>query len=208
MAELASLTSSDRVLDTCCFIGGPAFQLADTYHCRVTGIDISETYISAANRIASLSGLSKLTKFLVADAGQLPFPDHSFSVVWNQGSLKNYSLWLREFDRVLTPKGRLAITFEIGHNNPRNQESRWKLTDVASFLENLGYSNLKADDITQRDIHIGWEYLQDKLSREKDELSSALGKDWLANAIKELADDKQEMIRGIVGNGRIVAVKN
>ena len=39
LASLAEVTADDHVLDVCCFLGGPALQLAETFGCRVTGID-------------------------------------------------------------------------------------------------------------------------------------------------------------------------
>ncbi len=41
LATLANVKSNDHVLDICCFIGGPALQLTDAFHCRVCGIDIA-----------------------------------------------------------------------------------------------------------------------------------------------------------------------
>lgn len=68
LAELASITSTDYVLDVCCFLGGPAIQLGETFQCKVTGIDIRERCIIAANRIAMLCGLDDRVNFRVADA--------------------------------------------------------------------------------------------------------------------------------------------
>lgn len=40
LAELVNLSSSIHVLDVCCFVCGPAVQLADTVGCTVTGVDL------------------------------------------------------------------------------------------------------------------------------------------------------------------------
>lgn len=207
LADFASITSNDHVLDVCCFIGGSAIQLADSFQCRVTGIDISEEYIAVACRITELSGLSHLTEFRVADAGKLPFEDGKFTVVWSQCSLMHYDTWLHEFNRVLAHGSRLAITFEIGNNNLDEHDSRWRLHDIVRFLEDLGYSVEHADDITKRDIEIGWKSLDHKLSQGEKESIAVLGEEWVRNAHKEFADDMKEMRSGIVGNGRIVATK-
>lgn len=208
LARLASLTSNDHVLDVCCFVGGSAIQLADSFRCKVTGIDISEACIVAANRIAELSGLSHLAYFRMADAGNLPFEDGRFTVVWNQASLEHYGVWLREFDRVLVPGGRLALTFEIGTNHPEEDSRGWRLQDVAHFVERLGYSIEHAEDITQRDIEIGWKPLDKRLSEQEEEFSRVLGEDWVQNAHKEFANEIERMRKGEWGNGRIVAQKN
>ncbi|GAH54480.1 unnamed protein product, partial [marine sediment metagenome] len=135
LAHLASLTSSDYVLDVCCYLGGPAIQLAESFQCRVTGIDIAEYCIASATRITELSGLSDLVDFHVADAANLPFKDSQFTVVWSQCSLSHDEAWLREFDRVLIHGGRLALTFEIRGNNPDEYSRKWKLQDIVRLIQ-------------------------------------------------------------------------
>lgn len=207
LAHLASLTSSDYVLDVCCYLGGPAIQLAESFQCRVTGIDIAENHVAAATRIAELSGLSGLVDFRVADAGKLPFEDGQFTVVWSQCSLNHDEAWLREFDRVLVHGGRLALTFAIRKNNPDEYSPGWKLQDIVRLLQDLGYSIDHSEDITERDIEIGWKALDRKLSEREDEFTMALGKDWVCSAHKEFTDEIQKMRGGKWGNGRIVATK-
>ncbi len=208
LARLANITAVDNVLDVCCFIGGPALQLAETFGCRVTGIDLAPNCIAAANRIAELAGLAPLASFRVADAGDLPFEEETFSVVWNQCSLEHYAHWLREFDRVLAPGGRMALTFEIGTNDPVTHDQRWRLGDVARFLESLGYRIEHAQDITERDIEIGWKALDRRLSEREREFTWLLGADWVRQAHAEFASAVAEMRRGEWGNGRIVARKS
>jgi len=207
LAHLASLTSSDRVLDVCCYLGGPAIQLAESFHCRVTGIDIAEPYIVVANRIAKLSGLSDLVDFHVADAANLPFKDSQFTVVWSQCSLSHDEAWLREFDRVLVHGGRLALTFEIRGNNPGEYSRKWKLQDIVRLIQDLGYSIDHAEDITERDIEIGWKALDRKLSEREEEFAAVLGKDWIQNTHREFGDEIERMRGGKWGNGRILATK-
>lgn len=207
LANLASLTPDDRVLDVCCFLGGPAIQLVESFRCKVTGIDISESCVTAANRIAKLSGLSNLVDFRVADAGKLPFKDHQFTVVWSQCSLSHNEAWLQEFHRVLADNGRLALTFAIRRNNPDEHSPRWALQDVVHLLEDLGYSVEHAEDITERDVEIGWEALDRKLLDREEEFAAALGKDWVRDTHKKFANEIQKMREGQWGNGRIIAAK-
>ena len=48
LASAAGLESSMRVLDLGCGIGGPARCLAATFGCRVTGVDLSPSFVHAA----------------------------------------------------------------------------------------------------------------------------------------------------------------
>jgi SAM-dependent methyltransferase len=204
LADLARLSSSDRVLDVCCFIGGPALQLAHRIGCRVTGIDLDENAIAAAERLAEVAGLSDLLDFRVADAGDLPFEDSAFSVVWNQGSLDPNEHWLEEFDRVLSPGGRFAFTFQM---KGTKDDGRWTLEDLILLVERLGYRADHAEDITQRDIRIGWKALDSKLSEREEEFREILGPDWVQDAHEEFRGEAEAMRHGTWGNGRIVATK-
>lgn len=207
LAALANITARDHVLDVCCFLGGPAMQLAEMLRCRVTGVDIAPSCITAANRIAELVGFAHFTTFRVADAGDLPFENETFTIVWNQGSLEHYDRWLREFDRVLSGGGRMAITFEIGRKDPTWADHRWCLGDVARFIENMGYEINHLEDITERDIEIGWQALDRRLSEHEQEFTWLLGADWVRQAHTEFASAIEEMHRGEWGVGRIVARK-
>lgn len=207
LAKLASISSNDHVLDVCCYLGGPAIQLADFFRCKVTGIDISEDYIAAAKRIAELSGLSNLVSFVVGDAANLPFKDGQFTVVWNQASIKHSEIWLKEFDRALTSGGRLALTFDIRKSNPDKNSPKWTLEDFIDKIKKLGYSIIHAKDITERDIEVGWRALDRKLSRREKEFIVVLGKDWVRKAHKEFAKEIKRMREGRWGNGRIIAIK-
>ena len=118
LAELAAITTDDHVLDVCCYLGGPAIQLAQSFGCRISGVDLFERFIIAASRIAELAGLSHLVDFRVGNATDLPFPDSQFTTVWSQCALHHDEVRLKEFHRVLSPGGRLAMTFDIRRENP------------------------------------------------------------------------------------------
>jgi len=207
LASLTHITSADHVLDVCCFLDGPDVQLAETFKCKVTGIDISKKCIAAANNIAKLCELDSLVNFCVADAGNLPFANGRFTVVWSQCSLSHDERWLREFDRVLADEGRLALTFAIRKGNPSQHSPRWTLQDVVSLLRDLGYSVNHAEDITERDIEIGWKALDRQLSEQEALFTRALGEDWVRNAHRKFTDEIRDMREGGWGNGRIVAKK-
>ena len=207
LAHLACLTSGDHVLDVCCFLGGPAIQLAEAFGCRVTGIDISEECIAAASRIAGLSGLDDLVRFCVADAAHLPFKGGRFTVVWSQCSLKHDEAWLRELDRVLAPGGRLALTLAIRRDSPDEHSPRWTLQETMRLVRDRGYTVDHAEDITERDIEIGWKALDRKLSERGADFAAVLGEEWVRRAHRGFAEETEAMREGRWGNGRIVATK-
>jgi SAM-dependent methyltransferase len=210
LAELTNIKSDDIILDECCFIGGPAIQLAKEYGCKVIGIDLMESAILAANRIADLTNLSSLSSFRVLDACNLDFQDSYFTVVWNQCSLVHDEEWIDELDRVLQPRGRMALTFQIATNqrNPEDPFGRWTLDDLENILKGRGYNIIDKTDITQRDIELGWMMLIKKLEDNKDLYVSVFGDEWVEKAHADFECCAEDFKMRKVANGRIVAQKN
>lgn len=207
LAELAGISSEDSVLDVLSYLGGPALQLAETYGCRVTGVDIAEDFVAAASRIAELAGLSDRVGFQTGDSQELPFSSEQFSVVWCQGLSGHDETCLREFDRVLLPGGRLAFTLATRGVDPDADSPEWALEEVGDSVRKLGYSIRDIQDITDRDIEIGWNALDRKLNEEHDQFAAVLGEQWVRDAHARFADEIRRMREGRWGNGRIVAVK-
>jgi ubiquinone/menaquinone biosynthesis C-methylase UbiE len=210
LAELADIGEHDRVLDTCCFVGGPALQLADALRCHVTGVDISRDAVAVANRLAQMSSLDHLLDFHLCDVTDMPFEDGAFTVVWNQASLEHKESWLKEFDRVLDTGGRFAFTFQTrGRNAVPTDEpfGKWSLEDLAERLRTMNYEILHTEDISARDIEKGWKKLLKKLDDERDAFIDAFGEEWVRNAHDEFQNEIARMRAGEWGNARIVAKK-
>jgi len=63
------------ILDVGCGLGGPARFLAATYGCHVTGIDLSQPFVDAAQMLSDRADLSSRLTFQQANALDLPFAD-------------------------------------------------------------------------------------------------------------------------------------
>ncbi len=115
LATAAEIEPSTRVLDLGCGIGGPARYLASTFACKVTGVDLSPSFIDAATYLTERCGLSERVSFQVGDALQLPFEDAAFDAVFLQHvaiNVADRAALYAETRRVLAPGGRLA-TFDL-----------------------------------------------------------------------------------------------
>jgi SAM-dependent methyltransferase len=112
LARMLAPLATDHVLDIGSGIGGPARYLAATYGCRVTGVDLTAAFVTAATGLTALVGLSDRVGFRQGSALDLPFPDAAFDRAWSQNVAMNIADRLRfygEMWRVLKPGGRLAI---------------------------------------------------------------------------------------------------
>lgn len=138
LADLADLRPQSRVLDVGCGIGGAARTLAAEYDCRVTGIDLTTTYIHAGRILVDLVGLSDSVSLQVSNALDLPFDDGSFDVIWMQHVSMNVPdkrRLYREALRALQPNGRLAIHEILAGCAPRPYYPvPWADDPSASFL--------------------------------------------------------------------------
>lgn len=113
--ELAQLLGPQRgalLLELGCGIGGPARWLASEFGCQVVGLDLTEVYCQTARQLSQRVRLDGQTRFLCADALQLPFAEASFDLVWTQHAAMNIAdkagLY-REVARVLKPGGRFGL---------------------------------------------------------------------------------------------------
>ena len=112
LAELAQVTSADRVLDAGTGIGGAARFLASSVGCHVTAIDLTSEYCEIATWLNTLTGLDGNIDVRQGDVTDLPFPDGSFDLVTSlhvQMNVADKDRLYSEARRALAPGGRLAI---------------------------------------------------------------------------------------------------
>jgi ubiquinone/menaquinone biosynthesis C-methylase UbiE len=138
LARRAALEPGSHVLDVGCGLGGSARYLAAEYRCRVTGIDLTQEYVDAANALAGMVGLSDSVAFRQASALGLPFDDASFDVVWTehvQMNIADKRAFYREIGRVTRPGGMLLFhDIFAGEGGPPYYPVPWADESSISFL--------------------------------------------------------------------------
>ena len=164
-----------NVLDVGCGLGGPARMLADRFNCKVTGIDLSEEYITTAQKLSQLVGLADKTKFIQADALNLPFENSSFDVVWTQHvqmNIEDKTKFYTEIHRVLRDEGALVYydIFKKGEEEV-NYPLPWANNASINFLEPI-----KLVDALLNDLEFIKLQTTDQTLKAKQFLSGALDK--------------------------------
>lgn len=71
-------SQSAELLDIGCGLGGAARYIASRYGNKVTGIDLTEAYVSTGNVLSGWVGLQDLVSLHCGSALRLPFSDNSF----------------------------------------------------------------------------------------------------------------------------------
>ena len=149
-----------NVLDVGCGLGGPARMLADEFHCQVTGIDLCDEYIRTAKALSKLVKLEHKTTFLVGDATQLPFEDHSFDAVWTQHvqmNIPDKRQFYAEIKRVLKPSGHFLyydifklsedqISYPMPWASSPEYSFLFTISELNQILQDLGFTKKSAID--------------------------------------------------------------
>lgn len=168
MGQALQLQVDDELLDVGCgsgaFLAGHARQVR-----RVAGIDLSEMQIGLAQRNLGERIAAGTAEIVTGDAGALPWPDGSFTVVTSMESFEAFpdpELVLAEIFRVLRPGGRAVLN--IGVRVPAGTRTQWQWgmswvwaeDDVRRMVEQAGftsvsvrYARVSGDDLTSRLIH-------------------------------------------------------
>jgi len=138
LIRLSGFTPDMHILDVGCGVGGSTRRLSHETACRVTGIDLSDEYIDAAQRLTQLLGMQERVAFHAASALDLPFADDSFDGAWSiqmNMNVEDKAGWLTELYRVLKPGGR-AVLYEVcgGRNTPVHFPVPWAQDGSMSFL--------------------------------------------------------------------------
>ena len=164
-AKRVGIDGQARVLDAGSGLGGPARYLAETFGCRVEGVDLSPYYVAVARMLTDRAGLADHVTFREGDLTRLPFGDRAFDLVWTQHVAMNIAdragLY-RELHRVLKPGGRLAFYDPIaadGHPEPiypvpwaQTAETSTLLTahESRAVLKQAGFEVDALDDVTEQ----------------------------------------------------------
>jgi sarcosine/dimethylglycine N-methyltransferase len=137
LARLAGITTDMSVLDVGSGIGGPARFLAASYGCRVSGIDLSETFVDAARYLTGRTGQSGQVSFESGSALELPLDDGDFDAALLLHVAMNISdraRLYREIRRVLTPGGKFATFDVVLSSGDPHYPVPWAHTPTTSFL--------------------------------------------------------------------------
>jgi sarcosine/dimethylglycine N-methyltransferase len=139
LARLANIQPDQQVLDVGGGLGGPARTLASEFGCTVTVVDLAEEFCRAGEVLTTWTNLTHRVTFQRGSALHLPFPDHSFDVVWAQNSFMNIAnkeALYEGISRILRVGGRLAFQEVMaGPLQPIHFPTHWADSPAISFLQ-------------------------------------------------------------------------
>jgi SAM-dependent methyltransferase len=166
------LDSSTELLEVGSGSGGPALFTAAVSGCRVTGVDLHEAGVAAANDAARERGLAERARFVCADAGgRLPFDDGSFDAVMCVDTIDHIyerACVLREWHRLLRASGRILFTNPVTVTGLlRREEMILRSGGMGAFVftppgldERLihaaGFADIRVKDVSENPARVAW----------------------------------------------------
>ncbi len=186
-----AIEPATEVLEVGSGSGGPALFTAQTTGCRITGVDLHEDGVAAANAAARERGLADRAQFLQADAREgLPFGDGSFDAaicVDAMNHLYEREHVLREWHRVVRPEGRILFTDPITVTGLlRREELILRSGAMGEFVftppgvderltREAGFDDVRVEDVTESGAGVAaaWHAARERHSAELDEIEGA-----------------------------------
>lgn len=112
-----NFSSDKKVLEIACNMGTTTIELAKTFGCKITAIDLDFKALEKARANAKKAGVDNIVTFEKANAMQLPYEDNSFDIVINEAMLtmqnqQGKNKCLDEYYRVLKHGG-VLLTHDV-----------------------------------------------------------------------------------------------
>lgn len=112
LAARMELRPEMHLLDIGCGIGGASRFMAQTYGCRVTGLDLTEDFVRTAEALARRVGLQGRVSYWQGSALALPFAPATFDGAYMMHvgmNIEDKPALFRQARRVLRPGGVFAV---------------------------------------------------------------------------------------------------
>jgi SAM-dependent methyltransferase len=141
LLDRVGVTSESEVLDIGCGIGGTSRFVASRNGCRVTGIDLTPSYVDVATELTRWTGLVETTRFEVGSALEMPFDDESFdrAVQLHVGmNISDKVTLFEEVYRVLKPGSRFGVYDIMGMSDEEiSFPVPWATDSSTSFVSDI-----------------------------------------------------------------------
>ena len=219
LADRLGIGAGARLLDLGSGLGGPSRHLAAAYGCHVTGVDINAPFVELATFLSERSGLASTTRFVVADATDVPFESASFELAFSQHVAMNISDRDRlysEVARLLVPHGRFAMYDVVaGNGDSIHFPVPWARDPGASFilsakdtrqaLENVGLDIVEWRDATAEGM--AWQQAQAAAGQSQPDPLKRLGlplvmgphfAEMVANLVRNFKEGRLRLLQAVV----------
>jgi len=138
LADHLPIKAGQRILDIGCGLGGPARYMANRFQCKVSGLDITEPFVQAANKLTALVRMQDQVQVELGDGQHLPYPDAAFDGAYTQHVTMNVAdrpRFFAEAYRVLKPGAFFALTEHgLGPKGEPHHPVPWSADGTGAYL--------------------------------------------------------------------------
>jgi SAM-dependent methyltransferase len=160
LADRLPVQSGQHILDIGCGLGGPARYIATRFRCKVSGVDITQPFVEAANKLTALLRMQDRVTIEHGDGQRLPYANAVFDGAYTQHVTMNVAdrpRFFAEAYRVLKPLAFFALTEHgLGPEGDPHYPLPWsadgsgaylvKPSETRAFLEAAGFENIVIED--------------------------------------------------------------
>jgi SAM-dependent methyltransferase len=160
LADRLPIQPGQHILDIGCGLGGPARYIAKRFQCRVSGLDITQPFVEAANKLTALLRMQDKVTIEQGDGQRLPYANAVFDGAYTQHVTMNVAdrpRFFAEAYRVLKPLAFFALTEHgLGPKGEPHYPLPWSAdgsgaylarpSETRAFLEAAGFENIVIED--------------------------------------------------------------
>ena len=160
LADRLPIKAGQHIVDIGCGLGGPARYIARRFQCKVSGLDITQPFVEAGNRLTALLRMEDQVTIQQGDGQRLPYADAAFDGAYTQHVTMNVSDRPRFFSeayRVLKSGAFFALTEHgLGPNGDPHYPLPWSEDGSQAYLmppletrvllESAGFEDIVLED--------------------------------------------------------------
>lgn len=165
LADLARISTGDKLVDIGCGMGGSSIRLAKLRGIDATGVTLSPLQARWASLSSKLNRVGSQTRFMAHDAETVAFDRESFDIVWSvecTEHLFNKPEFFRRATEWLKPSGRVAICVWFEGENTGKSDHRQQCEQVCqrfvcpSLATRQDYAGWMTDQGLQIRHNVDW----------------------------------------------------
>jgi ubiquinone/menaquinone biosynthesis C-methylase UbiE len=171
LGKTLKLSPGSIVLDAGSGEGTTAIRIANQFNLRVEGVELLDFNVRKANKRLAQANLLDKVHFTKRNYMHLHYPDNYFDGVYTIETLvhaSDYKKALKEFNRVLKPKGKLVLfEYTLPRNEDMDKREKWAFETIiegsamhsypyfthgsfTGILTDAGFVDVRIEEITKR----------------------------------------------------------